>query len=223
MDKWPEVYDPRRVTRLDLEDTTSIFASDVWLYGREVMRETRTPTDVELSEIWISDVGTFGGSRSAEGVEYEVALYSTLNMDCAKLLNLNDETISVKESDGVFIWVTRTPKALDRQGPPSSIVMQLPPYLPLELLGGEEEADQEGKRRRDSIECSDIPIFNLRKKRRKKDEVDRRFTCPCRCGRAYGTEGALKTHLKIKHKDDPILHDKISNNIRWPMVSIAQA
>ncbi|PRP77236.1 hypothetical protein PROFUN_13619, partial [Planoprotostelium fungivorum] len=132
------------------------------------------------------------------------------------ILNSKDESITVKDSDGVFIWVTRTPKALDREDS-SSIVMQLPPYLPLY-----EEDNSDGNSKIMGRECTDIPIFNIRKKRRKKDEVERKFSCPMRCGRAYGTEGALKTHLKNKHKDDPIMHDKISNNIRWPRVSIAQ-
>jgi len=40
-----------------------------------------------------------------------------------------------------------------------------------------------------------------KKKRRKRHEIERRYSCAQDgCARSYGTEGALKTHVKLKHK-----------------------
>ncbi len=39
-----------------------------------------------------------------------------------------------------------------------------------------------------------------KKKRRKRDEIERNFKCPIfGCTKSYGSEGALKTHVKLKH------------------------
>jgi len=39
-----------------------------------------------------------------------------------------------------------------------------------------------------------------KKKRRKRDEIERNFKCPIYgCTKSYGSEGALKTHVKLKH------------------------
>ena len=39
-----------------------------------------------------------------------------------------------------------------------------------------------------------------KKKRRKRDEIERNFKCPVQCcAKSYGSEGALKTHIKLKH------------------------
>jgi len=41
-----------------------------------------------------------------------------------------------------------------------------------------------------------------KKKRRKRDEIDRQFKCNINgCSKSYGSEGALKTHQKIKHTE----------------------
>jgi len=41
-----------------------------------------------------------------------------------------------------------------------------------------------------------------RKNRRKHTEIQRTFICPMTgCGKAYGSEGACKTHVRIKHQD----------------------
>jgi len=41
-----------------------------------------------------------------------------------------------------------------------------------------------------------------RKNRRKHTEIQRTFICPLTgCGKAYGSEGACKTHVRIKHQD----------------------
>jgi len=41
-----------------------------------------------------------------------------------------------------------------------------------------------------------------KKRRRKRDEIERAFRCPIvLCDKSYGSEGALKTHLKLKHKN----------------------
>jgi len=41
-----------------------------------------------------------------------------------------------------------------------------------------------------------------RKNRRKHTEIQRTFICPLNgCGKAYGSEGACKTHVRIKHQD----------------------
>jgi len=43
-----------------------------------------------------------------------------------------------------------------------------------------------------------------KKRRRKRDEIDRSFKCPIAgCTKSYGSEGALKTHIKLKHNDVP--------------------
>jgi hypothetical protein len=41
-----------------------------------------------------------------------------------------------------------------------------------------------------------------KKKRRRRDEIERKFTCMVGdCSKSYGSEGALKTHVKLKHPD----------------------
>jgi len=41
-----------------------------------------------------------------------------------------------------------------------------------------------------------------KKKRRRRDEIERKFTCLVSdCAKCYGSEGALKTHVKLKHPD----------------------
>jgi len=54
-----------------------------------------------------------------------------------------------------------------------------------------------------------LPSTNLisslkpKKKRRKRDEIDRGFKCPIPlCIKSYGSEGALKTHIKLKHRNE---------------------
>src|SRR5690606_4494621 len=45
-----------------------------------------------------------------------------------------------------------------------------------------------------------------KKKRRKRNEIERNFKCPFHgCSKSYGSEGALKTHTKLKHLDDSLL------------------
>jgi len=41
-----------------------------------------------------------------------------------------------------------------------------------------------------------------KKRRRRREEIERKFLCPIKsCDKSYGSEGALKTHIKIKHKN----------------------
>jgi len=41
-----------------------------------------------------------------------------------------------------------------------------------------------------------------KKKRRRRDEIERKFTCCVGdCAKSYGSEGALKTHVKLKHPE----------------------
>ena len=83
----------------------------------------------------------------------------------------------------------------------------------MQLLDEEEESDSQrfNKRRRSS--CADInltpypkdpdsPIGCSKQKRHRRTaaEIDRGFKCTAsNCHKAYGTEGALKMHLRIKH------------------------
>lgn len=42
-----------------------------------------------------------------------------------------------------------------------------------------------------------------KKKRRKSNEIERLYPCPFhQCSKSYGSEAALKTHIRIKHKTD---------------------
>jgi len=44
-----------------------------------------------------------------------------------------------------------------------------------------------------------------KKRRRKRDEIERSFKCPINgCTKSYGSEGALKTHVKLKHSVDSL-------------------
>jgi len=48
-----------------------------------------------------------------------------------------------------------------------------------------------------------ITSLKPKKKRRKRDEIDRGFKCPIPlCIKSYGSEGALKTHIKLKHRNE---------------------
>jgi type II secretory pathway pseudopilin PulG len=39
-----------------------------------------------------------------------------------------------------------------------------------------------------------------KKRRRRRDEIDRKYQCPIpSCNKTYGSEGAVKTHLRLKH------------------------
>jgi len=48
-----------------------------------------------------------------------------------------------------------------------------------------------------------VTSLKPKKKRRKRDEIDRGFKCPIPlCIKSYGSEGALKTHIKLKHRNE---------------------
>jgi len=63
-----------------------------------------------------------------------------------------------------------------------------------------------------------------KKRRRKRDEIERSFKCPVAgCTKSYGSEGALKTHVKLKHSPDaslaasnsPVFTKKPVADISW--------
>jgi hypothetical protein len=53
-------------------------------------------------------------------------------------------------------------------------------------------------------QSSEFAKTKPKKRRRKRDEIERSFKCPVNgCTKSYGSEGALKTHVKLKHAGDP--------------------
>jgi hypothetical protein len=66
-----------------------------------------------------------------------------------------------------------------------------------------------------------------KKRRRKRDEIERSFKCPINgCTKSYGSEGALKTHVKLKHSvesipgsNSPNVYAKVrTNDFSWQKV-----
>jgi hypothetical protein len=56
-----------------------------------------------------------------------------------------------------------------------------------------------------------------KKRRRRRDEIERKYACPIHgCTKTYGTEGALKTHIKLKHPEDPIVYQMQNPDFVWP-------
>ncbi|PRP88460.1 Zinc finger, C2H2 type family protein [Planoprotostelium fungivorum] len=150
-----------------------------------------------------------------------------------RLLNSRDEEINIHEHvipSGPFVW--RVPRAsIQRELPsvPAPSAPLLPP--PSALVSFYENINMSRtvapplrKRMFDSdnialasrLTIDATPAYKLRKKRRKRDEVERKYACPCHCSRSYGSEGALKTHIKIKHQEDPIYKSMLSTNFVWP-------
>ncbi|PRP84116.1 hypothetical protein PROFUN_04107 [Planoprotostelium fungivorum] len=62
-----------------------------------------------------------------------------------------------------------------------------------------------------------LPQFKPKKVRRKREDVERRCNCPIKgCIKAYGSEGALKTHIKIKHPSEKIASEMMNPDFAWP-------
>lgn len=63
-----------------------------------------------------------------------------------------------------------------------------------------------GSKRKSAPEVGDIDDKGKKRHRRTAQEIERKFRCEVTsCGKAYGSEGALKMHVRLKHSDDAII------------------
>jgi hypothetical protein len=73
----------------------------------------------------------------------------------------------------------------------------------VDFIYGEHIANVRTKERKMEYHSNEINIIVRKRHRRTAAQIERSFKCPLesQCSRAYGSEAALKMHIKIKHPD----------------------
>ena len=86
---------------------------------------------------------------------------------------------------------------VSQTAPVSNVIYNPPKSISLAGLGHTEHQSE------DVLKKTMFQNPRPKKKRRKSIEVERNFKCPVPgCTKSYGSEGALKTHRKLKHNED---------------------